>query len=50
MLQTRKQCVTFVGRESETELSLTDEQVQSGEEIEKLIVENVVSMHKAKLS
>jgi hypothetical protein len=47
ILQTRKQQVVFVSQENDYILSLTDEQIQNGEEIEKLIVENLVEKHES---
>lgn len=47
MLHTRKQQVTFVSRESNYVLSLTDEQLNNGEEIERLIVSALVEKHEA---
>ncbi|EZA48286.1 phosphopantothenate--cysteine ligase isoform X2 [Ooceraea biroi] len=45
MLQTRKQQVIIVSKETEYSLSLTDEQLDNGEEIEQLIVNDLVEKH-----
>ncbi|XP_012268486.1 phosphopantothenate--cysteine ligase [Athalia rosae] len=47
MLQNRKQQVTLVTQKSSCVINLTEEQLESGEEIEKYIVENVVENHKS---
>lgn len=45
MLQTRKQRVTFVSRETDYVISLTNDQLNEGEEIERLIVRALVDKH-----
>lgn len=45
MLQTRKQQVMIVSKETEYSLSLTSEQLNNGEEIEELIVNDLVGKH-----
>lgn len=45
MLQTRKQQVTIVSQESNHVISLTNEQLNRGEEIERLIVNVLVDRH-----
>ncbi|XP_011500723.1 PREDICTED: phosphopantothenate--cysteine ligase CAB2-like isoform X2 [Ceratosolen solmsi marchali] len=45
ILQTRKQQVVFVSQENDYILSLTNEQIQNGEEIEKFIVQNLIEKH-----
>ncbi|XP_043252750.1 phosphopantothenate--cysteine ligase isoform X1 [Colletes gigas] len=45
MLQTRKQQVIIVNHENDYVISLTDEQLNKGEEIEKLIVNNLIDRH-----
>lgn len=46
MLQTRKQQVVIVSKETNYVLSLTNEQLDNGEEIEHLIVNDLVEKHK----
>lgn len=46
MLQTRKQQVIIVSKENDYVLSLTNEQMKKGEEIEKFIVADIVLKHK----
>ncbi|KAK2586448.1 hypothetical protein KPH14_010723 [Odynerus spinipes] len=46
MLQTRKQQVIIVSKQNDYMLSLTNEQLSKGEEIEKLIVADIVLKHK----
>lgn len=45
MLQTRKQQVIIVSNETDYVLSLTNEQLNDGEEIEQLIVKDLVEKH-----
>ncbi|XP_076239330.1 phosphopantothenoylcysteine synthetase isoform X2 [Calliopsis andreniformis] len=45
MLQTRKQQVTFVSHENDYVISLTNEELNRGEEIERLIVRALVDKH-----
>lgn len=45
MLQTRKQRVVIVSKETEYTLSLTDEELKNGEEIENLIVSDLTEKH-----
>jgi len=45
MLQTRKQQVIIVSKETEYTLSLTNEQLNNGEEIEQLIINDLVEKH-----
>lgn len=45
MLQTRKQQVIIVSKENNYVLSLTNEQLGNGEEIEQLIVSDLVEQH-----
>lgn len=45
MLQTRKQQVTIVSHEDDYIISLTDEQLNRGEEIERLIVNDLIDRH-----
>ncbi|KZC09044.1 PREDICTED: phosphopantothenate--cysteine ligase [Dufourea novaeangliae] len=45
MLHTRKQHVTIVSHENDYDISLTDEQLNKGEEIERLIVDDLTSRH-----
>lgn len=45
MLQTRKQQVVMVSKETHYVLSLTSEQLDNNEEIEQLIVEDLVEKH-----
>jgi len=45
MLQTRKQQVIIVSKETEYVLSLTNEQINNGDEIEQLIVRDLVNEH-----
>lgn len=45
MLQTRKQQVTIVSQENEYVISLTDEQLNEGVEIEQLIVSDLINRH-----
>lgn len=45
MLQTRKQQVIIVSKENDYALSLTNEQLKNGEEIEQLIVEDLIEKH-----
>ncbi|CAK9830465.1 Uncharacterized protein C4B3.18 [Anthophora retusa] len=47
MLQTRKQQVTFVSQENNYVISLSNEQLKKGEEIERLIVTALVEKHKS---
>ncbi|KAL2719158.1 phosphopantothenate--cysteine ligase [Vespula squamosa] len=46
MLQTRKQQVIIVSKENDYVLSLTNEQMEKGEEIEKFIVTDIILKHK----
>lgn len=46
MLQTRKQQVIIVSKETDYVLSLTNEQLDNGDEIEQLIVRDLVEKHK----
>lgn len=46
MLQTRKQQVIIVSKETNYVLSLTNEQLDNGDEIEQLIVKDLVDKHK----
>lgn len=46
MLQTRKQQVIIVSNQNDYVLSLTNEQLNKGEEIEKLIVADIILKHK----
>lgn len=46
MLQTRKQQVIIVSKENDYVLSLTNEQMEKGEEIEKFIVADIILKHK----
>lgn len=46
MLQTRKQEVIIVSKETNYVLSLTNEQLDKGEEIEQLIVNDLVEKHR----
>lgn len=46
MLQTRKQLVVIVSKETNYVLSLTNEQLDNGNEIEQLIVKDLVEKHK----
>lgn len=50
MLQTRRQRVVFVTKDSSYDVSLTREQMLNGMEIEDLIVSNVVINHSDFLS
>ena len=45
MLQNRREQVIFVTKDSDYILKLTDDQIKSGEEIEKYIVSEVVMRH-----
>lgn len=45
MLQTRKQQVIIVSRETDYILSLTNDQLNNGDEIEQLIVSDIVEKH-----
>lgn len=45
MLQTRKQQVTIVSQENNYVISLTNEQLANGEEIERLIVSVLIDKH-----
>lgn len=45
MLQTRKQQVIIVSKETDYILSLTNEQLNNGDEIEQLIVSDIVEKH-----
>lgn len=45
MLQTRKQQVIIVSKETDYILSLTNEQLNNGDEIEQLIVNDIVEKH-----
>jgi len=45
MLQTRKQQVIIVSKETNYVLSLTNEQLDNGEEIEQLIVRDLIEKH-----
>ncbi|KOC68950.1 Phosphopantothenate--cysteine ligase [Habropoda laboriosa] len=47
MLQSRKQQVTFVTQENNYVISLTNEQLKKGEEIERLIVNALVDKHQS---
>lgn len=45
-MQTRKQQVIIVSKETNYVLSLTNEQLDNGDEIEQLIVRDLVEKHK----
>lgn len=45
MLHTRKQQVVLVSRENDYKISLTNEQMNNGEEIEKYIIEDLTKKH-----
>lgn len=45
MLQTRKQQVIIVSKDTNYVLSLTNEQLDNGDEIEQLIVKDLVEKH-----
>lgn len=45
MLQTRKQQVVIVSKETDYILSLTNEQLNNGDEIEQLIVNDITEKH-----
>ncbi|KAK0083665.1 hypothetical protein PV325_008439 [Microctonus aethiopoides] len=45
MLHTRKQQVVLVSRENDYKISLTNEQMNNGEEIEKYIIEDLIKKH-----
>lgn len=45
MLQTRKQQVVIVSKETDYILSLTNEQLNDGDEIEQLIVNDISEKH-----
>lgn len=45
MLHTRKQQVTIVSQNNENKLSLTQEELKNGEEIENYIVKYVINKH-----
>ncbi|XP_015124416.1 phosphopantothenate--cysteine ligase [Diachasma alloeum] len=50
MLQTRKQKVTMVDKDKDYVISLTNEQMNRGEEIEKYIIDDLVKRHEEFLS
>lgn len=45
MLTTRKQAVTLITKDGERAISLTDEELANGKEIESLIIPELVHIH-----
>lgn len=45
MLTTRKQAVTLITKDGERAISLTDEELANGKEIESLIIPELVQIH-----
>ena len=50
ILETRKQVVVIVTRDSEEEIRMTEEQLSSGLEIEEPLIKKLLQYHEAKIS